>query len=213
MDIAVLYLEDYGTELFEELILASQSESLAVETEGRKNQPMANLEWMVIPAIAIYIAKPFIDKFLAKAAEDSVSIAYPKFKAAVQALVIRIFKHDRSKFAIISSGKNKGVDEGAWIFGIYSVTRNNQRIKFIFDDKLNEGEYQHAIDQMFDLLRQHHLEGTEDDITLGIRALPNSNCSDIFLLYDRQNQKWRAVDPLTEMRRIKDGNTNRNHPT
>lgn len=207
MDIAILHIDDFGQDLFEELFSASSLEEIDLRTESRPNQPMAALEWMILPAIAIYIAKPFVDKFLAKAAEDSVAVAYPRFKTAIQSLVVRLLKRERSRFRTVSSGKGKVVDEGAWLFGIYTVTRNNQRAKFIFGDGLTEEQYQCAVARLFELLNQHHVEGTADDITLGLHSLANPNASEIYLLFDRQNERWRVVDPMAEIRRIKDGNT------
>lgn len=52
---------------------------------------MATVEWYVVPAVALYLAKPFIDKFLAKASDDLTAIAYPKFKQALQQLVQRLY--------------------------------------------------------------------------------------------------------------------------
>ncbi|MDD2700895.1 MAG: hypothetical protein PHH36_06610 [Sideroxydans sp.] len=204
MDIGISHSDNFEQDMFEEISSASNLEGIALQAESRSNQQMAALEWMIVPAIAIYIAKPFIDKFLAKAAEDSLEFAYPRFKATLQSLVVRLFRCDRSKFKTFTSGKGKVVDEGSWLFGIYSVTRSNQRMKFIFCDGMTEDQYKYATSQLFTLLKYHHLEGGSDDITLGIASLPNPNAHEVFVRFDLQSKRWRVVDLIEEIKRIKD---------
>lgn len=67
MKSALVYLDGFDDKLLQPLLIAARSERIDLETRSRRNEVMATAEWYVVPAVALYLAKPFIDKFLARA--------------------------------------------------------------------------------------------------------------------------------------------------
>ncbi len=199
MQTSLIYVDDFEPEVFEPLVSAANQDQIPLDVHIRPNQPMAALEWLVLPAVALYFAKPFVDKLLAKASDDVAATVYPKFKLALHALVTRLYLKDRLRFKTFSSGKGKIVDEGAWLFGIYSVARSGKRIKFVFGDGLTAAQYATAVEELLKTLRAHHLDGVNDEIARGVALLLNPNMPDILLLFHAQKGKWEVIDPIARI--------------
>jgi hypothetical protein len=49
--------------------------------------PFAAMEWLVPTAVAIYIAKPFFDVVIKRAADDFGDVVYPRLKSGIARLV------------------------------------------------------------------------------------------------------------------------------
>lgn len=196
MKTVLLYVDDFDPELFAGLVQAAEEESIPLELQVRPNQPLAAVEWFVLPAVAAYIAKPFIDKFLAKASEDAVAAGYPRFKEALRSLVTRLYVLDRSRFKTLASGKSKVVDGGAWLFGVYSVSKSGKRLKFVFGDALTEDQYAKAVDELLKCLRAHHLDELDEEVAKGIGRLLNPSLPDVILLFNAEEGHWHVVDPI-----------------
>lgn len=50
------------------------------------SSPVAAMEWVVPTAIAIYIAKPFVDVILKCASDDFADVVYPRIKSGIAIL-------------------------------------------------------------------------------------------------------------------------------
>jgi hypothetical protein len=198
METGLLFVDDFEFAYFEDLIQGAADDGVSLEVESRPNSPIAATEWLVLTGIAIYIAMPFVDKFLAKAAEDAIAVGYPKLKAALQALVKRIYITDRSRFRTFTAAGAKVVDEGAWLFSVCAESVGGQRLKFVFGDGLAEVQYAQALEELFKLLRAHHLDGVNDEIAQGIGRLLNPVLANVVLLFDAEQGRWRVLDPLLE---------------
>ena len=199
MKSALVYLDGFDDELLQPLLIAARSERIDLETRSRRNEVMATAEWYVVPAVALYLAKPFIDKFLAKASDDFIAITYPKFKRALQRLVQRLYIQERSSFRISAAGRKKVSDEGAWLFGVYSLERSGRRIKFIFGDGLSEEQYATAVEELLLTIRTHHLGGLNDEIAQGIGRLVDPNAREILLMFHAEKRKWFVFDPVARL--------------
>ncbi|PTT92572.1 hypothetical protein DBR42_01665 [Pelomonas sp. HMWF004] len=199
METALLFVDDFKLDYFGDLIHGAADDGVALKVESRPNSPMAAMEWFVLSGVALYIAKPFVDKFLAKAADDVATAGYPKLKTALKALVKRLYITDRSRFRAFTSAGAKVVDEGAWLFGVYAESVGGQRLKFVFGDGLTEVQYAQAVEELFKLLRAHHLDGVNDEIAKGIGRLLNPALPNVVLLFHAEQGRWHVVDPILEI--------------
>lgn len=200
MKSALVYIDGFDDELLQPLLIAARAERIDFETRSRRNEVMATAEWYVVPAVALYLAKPFIDKFLAKASDDFIAITYPRFKQALQRLVKRLYIQERSSFTISAAGRKKVSDEGAWLFGVYSLERSGRRIKFIFGDGLSEEQYVTAVEELLRTIRTHHLGGLNDEIAQGIGRLVDPTASEILLMFHAEKGKWFVFDPVARLK-------------
>jgi len=199
METGLLFVDDFELAYFEDLIQGAADDDVSLEVESRPNSPIAAMEWLVLTGVAMYIAKPVVDKFLTKAADDAVAAGYPKLKAALQALVKRLYITDRSRFRTFTSNGMKVVDAGTWLFGLYSESMDGQRLKFVFGDGLTEVQYAQAVEELFKLLRAHHLDGVNDEIAQGIGRLLNPALPNVVLLFHAEQGRWHVVDPILEI--------------
>lgn len=159
-------------------------------------RPVSAMEWLVPTAIAIYIAKPFIDVILKRAAGDFADVVYPRLKSGIASLAKKIFIRERLPLSRVTRDGPSELPETAF-FSICSETTRKKRIKFVFTKPLPEHQYDLCIEQVFEVLEQHHQsqDGT-DQLSRQIAALPQNRQDQIFLFYDVESDAWEVRDPI-----------------
>ena len=120
-------------------------ERLAIPFEAQETEPevYAAAEDYIPTAIAVYLAKPFIDAFLKKAGEDG----YQLFKKGLAALLVRAREvHLR----IMTSGDKKSDPDYPFsrVVSVYSRSNDGIPIKFLFPHSLSAGEYEQAVENL-----------------------------------------------------------------
>jgi hypothetical protein len=184
------YLDDFRASLPTERFRVSEDEVPAT--------PGAAMEWIVPTAIAIYIAKPFVDIILKRASDDFADVVYPRLKGGIATLAKKVFIRDRLPLSRVTSKGPIAPSESAF-FSIYSETTTNKRIKFVFVGTLPESQYDMCIQRAFELLELHHLsEDGTDELSLQIAALPHNRQDEIYLVYDGSSDTWEVRDPIQE---------------
>ncbi len=207
---ALLYIENVPADYFDDFRKLADDGSLDIHEEPRENVPYSAIGWVVPTAISVYVGMKFIDAFLKRAADDVADAAYPKFKTALVNLVKRIFLRDRGVFSVITGVPNKVTSPQSLIFSVYSETKINKRVKFVFHEELSEIEYEKCVEQIFVTLREHHItDGNEDRISRDIADVSDLRAGEVYLLYNAHTSRWEAVDPIKEtIKRQSGGNAN-----
>jgi len=185
------YLDDFRASL--------PREGFRVTDDEVPPRPIAAIEWVVPTAIAIYIAKPFIDVILKRAADDFADVVYPRLKGGIATLAKKVFIRDRLPLSHDTCDVSSAPSEAVF-FSICSETTTTKRIKFVFTEPLPEHQYDTCIQELFTLLEQHHQsqDGT-DDLSRQIAALPENLQYQIFLVYDGVSDTWEVRDPIHEL--------------
>ena len=184
------YLDDFRASLPMERFRISEDEV--------PPRSVAAMEWVLPTAIAIFIAKPFVDVILKRAADDFADVVYPRLKGGIATLAKKVFIRDRLPLSRVTRDGPSAPSETAF-FSIYSETTTKKRIKFVFTATLPEHQYDTCIQQLFVLLEHHHQshDGT-DDLSRQIAALPDNPLDQIFLVYDGGSDTWEVRDPIQE---------------
>jgi hypothetical protein len=184
------YLDDFRESL--------PTEDFDVSEQEVPPRPAMAMEWVVPTAVAIYIAKPFIDVVLKRAADDFADAVYPRFKNGIATLAKKLFLRERVQLTRVTS---QGVTDAphALYFSIESVTTTTKLVKFVFANVLTDEEYDACVAQAFDILEQHHAsaDGT-DSLSSQIASLPDSRQTVIFLVYNSELDEWEVRDPMFE---------------
>jgi hypothetical protein len=186
-DVTLLYSDYIPDSTFEEL--ENELDSLGVELhkEPHEGGPQAGLELYAITAIAIYLAKPFVDDLLKRAAQDVNDQVYPSLKSVLTGLVQKIFVRDRRIHFVGTPGKI--TTEEALMFALLTETQDGKRVKFVFISTLADEEYAVAIEGMFQVLRNHRSPTDGADI-LSNNTVPKSSWRPIVLTYNPETRSW-----------------------
>ena len=117
--------------------------SIPFEVHETEPQPFNAVEDYIPTAIAIYLAKPFIDAFLKKAGEDG----YILFKNALARLASRARE---VRLRVMTSGDKKSDPNYPFsrVFSIYSKSACGTPVKFLFPHSLTDAEYDEAIETL-----------------------------------------------------------------
>jgi hypothetical protein len=118
-----------------------------LQVDAREPQPVAALEDYLPTAIALIIAKPFLDAFLKKAGED----AYEKLKPAI----IRCYLAARKiTVTIMASGAQKaGQSPFSRTFSVYAKAADGTSVKFLFSAETTDQSLDAATGKMLELIR------------------------------------------------------------
>jgi hypothetical protein len=83
MPALVVSYEDFiPSDFFAEFMTEARDDGVAVTLEARPSGPKMGVEWMIASAIIVFLAKPFLDDVLKRAANDVGNYVYPKLKTS-----------------------------------------------------------------------------------------------------------------------------------
>lgn len=183
------------TSIVQELRRELSDADLTVNSKELDGGPYACYEWLMPSALAVFVAKPFYDELSKRMAEDFADSVYPGFKAAI----LKAANSARSlAISVFTTAKHKVSDPSSILFCVYSVTRDGQRLKFLFDSELPIESTKCAIDSMFELMARHHVSEVCDELSQQIASLSNPTVSTVLLRFDTKTTKWRVFDWLQE---------------
>lgn len=195
-EIGLEYIEGISEEYFSEFTDGVERGGVSLLSESREDVPYAALEWVVPTAIAVYIGKPFVDGILKRAADDFGDTVYPKIKDAVKTLVRKVFIAQPLSFTAVTSSAAKVSSVESTIFSICAFGPDGTKMKFIFNERLNEVEYNACIDALFRQLVEFHRPDSPDSITDQLEQLPVQRRRSIYLIYGATLESWSVADPI-----------------
>lgn len=198
-DVAIRYYSWIQRDSIEEFRSSLLDADLIVHEEGFEPQPVGSLEWIVPTAIAVYLAKPFLDELVKRAAADFGDAVYPKIKRAVTKLVKRCYLGSRQSITTVTAQGPMGKTSECCRFSLCANTKAGNPLKFVFTDVYEEQEYDVCIEMAFDILIKH--VATDDDsdpLSEQVKNLPNDRQRRIYLRFDRETKSWDVCDPAKE---------------
>ena len=197
--LVISYDAEVPEDLFEDFLRDAKGANLPIETSTRTVGPIMALEWLLPTTVIVFLAKPFLDAFLNRAADDVADAVYPKIKNAITKLVIKVLVSTRGSWKRITTSGELPREGRSAFFSIESETKEATRIKFVFNEGANEEQYAACVDQAIQLLQAHHLETTLDPL---LDAPVDENRNTIYMLYDDDQRRWYAANIQEEIRKI-----------
>jgi hypothetical protein len=173
-------------ELFAEL--EAELASLGVEPVRKSREPSmyASVDW--IPAVIVLaIARPFVDAFLKRAADDVADAYYPRLKTAVSKFVSRVFRSG-ARAMTIGKGSREPTPDPTGLFAIDIQVAERVIYKFIFEEGSSAERYERQVFTALDLVRDLGVVHVED---------PNGRVQRLVCQYDDATDTWAIVDPVT----------------
>lgn len=161
-------------------------------------RPHAALEWVIPTAVAVYIAKPFLDAIIKRAADDFGDSVYPRIKGAIVDLARKLYiRQPPPSFVITNQGPK--VPSADMVFSICSETTTAHSIKFVFLKTYSDEQYDACVEQIFKILAKHHasIDGS-DHLSRQIAVLPENRRGHIYLAFDDDSGAWIVRDPIQE---------------
>lgn len=151
-------------------------------------EAQANLEWAVSTFIAVYILKPYFEEFLKGMGKDHyVLLKNWLFNQSKDVRKIKINKVTGS----LSSDKSQS-DSQSKAFSLIAILDHGQKIKFLFNDKLQEEDWNSAIELALKLLEEHFSNGQTDLLSIEIKNL--SSESTIYARIKNDSVEWEFLD-------------------
>ena len=198
-DIGLQYFTGIPNGYLDDFRKSFDSDDVRLSEQEFEPAPFSAMEWVIPTAIAIYIAKPFIDVIIKRAADDFGDAVYPRVKNAIINLVRKLYISDRLPIMLVTSSGPKEDASELIQFSIYSETNTLRRIKFVFTKTYSEQQYNQCVNQVFTILTEHHSKlGGDDTLSQQIAQLPENRQDHIFLVYDDQAETWFVRDPIQE---------------
>lgn len=153
-------------------------------------------EWIIPGLFSVYILKPYFEAFLSEAGKDHYA-----FLKGWLGKIARKTKTKDVKRLTNSGDKLDIADTQSKAFSIYFQSSKNQRIKFMFDNELNEEQWLISIDDLVQLLYDHYEEFPDDKLSGLMKSVSVEEERELYAIIDRKNKSWKFVN-FNELLRI-----------
>lgn len=197
-DIGLRYYTDIPDGYLDEFRDSFDGDEVRLSEQEFESSAYNAMEWVIPTAVAVYIAKPFIDTIIKRAADDFGDAIYPRIKRAVVNLAKKLYVRERLPLVVITSQRPKD-NSDVIQFSICSETTTKRHIKFVFAKTYGEQQYEQCVEQLFSILTEHHRASDgNDSLSKQIAQLPDNPQNCIFLVYDESTETWSVRDPIQE---------------
>ncbi len=197
-DIGLQYVSSVPNEYFDGFRGPLSDGKLRLSEQEFEQTPYAAMEWVIPTMVAVYIAKAFLDAIIKRAADDFGDAAYPRIKGAIAALARKLYVRQPLPFVVVTNQGRKAIPADL-VFSVSSETTTARSIKFVFIKTYADEQYDTCVDQIFELLIEHHaaLDGS-DRLSRQIATLPEKRRGRIYLVYDDDSGAWIVCDPVQD---------------
>ena len=114
--------------------------------------PQAHLEWFVLPAIAVWLLKPYFNSLLTEAAKDHHVV----LKKSLEWLWKRVFGRDRELRGSIVTSSGATKPKYSVTFAIYVPAEDGRIVKLLVRDDSSEDECASIIDAFLKFVESYH---------------------------------------------------------
>jgi hypothetical protein len=152
-DIVLIYPSDFPDELISEETTELNSCGLNIKVQKVESEPYNALEWVLPTAFGAYILKPFFDAFLSEAGKDFYILLKKALKKVAE-------KGKQFNYRLITASQSTQKLSGNYnqsiAISINIQTKNNRRIKLLFDNNLEKDDWDNAIDQLLEYIIENY---------------------------------------------------------
>lgn len=184
--IGLFYPDKLPKHITDDLLVDIKDTGVNIQVTPQEPQMYASsVEWAVPGMIAAYILKPYFESFLGEAGKshyEVVSKWLHKVLAIGRSLIAKRVSASSSPDKKIDSKQSAGVS-------VYLQTKNNIRIKLLFDEQLSLEEWQKAMDDMLDIILMHY-QGNGSDVLTQALVEQNVIRGVVYALINRDTKEW-----------------------
>lgn len=163
-------------------------------SEHSSSGPYASLDWLIPTGIGLFIAKPYFETILKKAAEDHYLLLKEAFK---KYLYPKSIKPEKNEFKLFTSG---GVEKETFFtlhFSIYtkiSGSNGEVTLKLMFPKGCSAEYFNQAIEQYTNLLSAYISNGSEAELADKLFELDSGRLWAKILWLNDSSQEIELVD-------------------
>ena len=182
--IRILHHESTPSDLLDDFCLAAKPLDVQRIRRPAESYVQASLEDLIIPAVAIFLLKPFFTAFLSEAGKDS----YALLKRSLQRTWSRFFGNKADvQFRIVTSAGEKASRYFPCL-AIFAAVRNDLvPLKFVFHNSYSKEEYDKYIDAIVEFLRSYTSEPVANSASRSVGGY-------LVVVFDRESQTLRIAN-------------------
>lgn len=180
--------EAYTEDLVNEDISPFQEKDFNIGYEIKEFQLFASLEWIISTSIAVYILKPYFESFLKEMGKDHYQILSNKLKKLSQrGKQIKTTLHTASE----STEKLDRSYTQSMSFSVLIQTKKGRFIKLLFDDELDQEDWDSAIDQLLEFVVEFYEKESSSALQKQISGLEKNRA---FMIYSKINKESKKIE-------------------
>lgn len=187
-DIVLIYPIEFPDKLITEEIEAFKVDNLNIVIQKVENEPYSSFEWIVPTAFGVYILKPYFDAFLSEAGKDHYLLLKKGLKKIAEKgkqISVKLITASQS------TQKLSGTYNQSLVLSVIIQTKNNRRIKLLFDNDLEKEDWDNAIDELLDFVIENYEEYPNDKLN---KLINNVNDDERKTIYAKINQQSKLIE-------------------
>jgi hypothetical protein len=184
-DIVLIYPIEFPDKLITEEMEAFKVGNLNIAIQKVENGPYNSFEWIVPTAFGVYILKPYFDSFLSEAGKDHYLLLKKGLKKIAEKgkqISIKLITASQS------TQKLSGTYNQSLVLSIMIQTKNNRRIKLLFDNDLEKEDWDNAIDEILDFVIENYEEYPNDKLNKLINIVNDDERNTIYAKINQQSK-------------------------
>lgn len=177
-------------------------DGLKVKPNQYKVQAYALMEWSIPAMIGIFILSSYFGGFLSEAGKEHFHLV----KDGLKKLTEKVRKLE--VITLTSDGVTDKIDKGYNQSQSVSITfqsKCERDIKLLFDNTIEQSDWNNAIDQVFEMLIDNYKNYPNDKLTKEIKDLKQYKNFEIYILIDKETKQLKFYDDnklLIESRKL-----------
>ena len=155
----------------------------------------AGMEWLLPTAIVVFISRKYFETLLEEAAKDH----YVLLKSAFSRLLRKMVGKNREIQIqrITSKGApQKLPEQSPGAVSIYIRTKDEQIVKFIFEDSLHDSQRELCLDAVFDIVRDHEALFPHDALSKAVDEAGLKSAQAVIMRYNPDSELWYLWEPI-----------------
>jgi len=182
--------------------------NLNLKVEKFPNEPYAAMEWAIPAVISAYLLKPFFEGYFKEAGKRTFNKTESIFSGLFKRKKVNNLELSKTwlkklittgrliEVTMIASGPKKldPTNSMSQAVTVYAFTNDNKKLKFLFDNKLDNQTWELGIDKLYELMDTHYQDYPNDYITRGISVMEHKTAPEFYMLYNKITDEWEIID-------------------
>lgn len=185
------YPEKYPEELIASEISEFYNEKLKIILEKNDYGAFNGVEWYMPTILVAIVLQPYFNGFMSEMGKDH----YVKLKTGLKKI---ISFGKRTNYISVASkhspDKLSKTYNQSLAVSLTFETKNNKKIKLLFDNTIEKSDWDNAIDQIFDLIIENYEKFPNDKLTNRISDLESDERKSLYAIINSNTKQIEIFD-------------------
>lgn len=187
-NIFLRYPIGYPDELIKEEIETFEDNNLNLEIQKIENEPFCAFEWIIHTVVVAFIFRSYFEGFISEAGKDH----YLLLKKGLKKIAEKGKKTNVKLITATQSGeKLSGTYNQSLAFSLIIETKNNRRIKLLFDNDLEKEDWDNAIDELLNFVIENYEKYPNDKLNKLVNKVNDEERKTTYAII---NQKSKLIE-------------------